>query len=352
MRRAVPSLLRQTLQDANSLTSILHRSYSTRTRARPIHSSQISNNNVEDRFKREFDSAAQELMQHRALNHDFFQFLKEQSQSNGFNARQFVIYRDNFFYRTELTMPSVARAIEKAALSGDFQTVADMVRNIYDEGGYGDPNKVHSRLLLDSHNEHGEKIFGIDRLERLKDVKKSMFLLPATHEYRKSKIAVFNKSYPYIAGNTWAHELAADGMLDNFRKAFFDAYAGYYGAPENYKRVIGFYEAHRNDDVKDGDVELQHERMARSTIERICTQNIDNIPKILEGAIEFLDRQSDLWSEMMNAIEKAKDKGVPVLPRRTFIKIEEIKDDDVPNTSVASASSEQPTTSRIFDGRK
>ena len=104
-----------------------------------------------------------------------------------------------------------------------------------------------------------------------------------------------NRSYPYIAGNTWAHELAADGMLVNFRESFFEPYKGYY-TEEAYNKLTEFYTAHKDESVEGGDVELQHERMARAA-ERACSENIRNIPKMREGGLEFLERQSVLWKK-------------------------------------------------------
>ena len=141
------------LQNAQNLLTTLSRLYSTKRRlsAKGLEEIEVS-------FKENFDSVIKEFQAHNAMNHPFFDYLKEQSKT-GFNTNQFRIYRDNFCYRTELTIPSVARTIEKAFLNGDFEATADTISNLYDEGGYGDPNKVHGKLLLDSHNAHGQKIF-------------------------------------------------------------------------------------------------------------------------------------------------------------------------------------------------
>jgi hypothetical protein len=308
MRSSV-ALTLQNLGKANTLFGAATRMYSTRARVHSLSSLSES----EEKFRIAFDPVMEEFRAHRAMNHPFFDFLREQART-GFNARQFEIYRDNFFYRTELTIPSVARAIEKAALEGDMQAVAETIRNIFDEGGYGDPSKVHSKLLLDSHNQHGQRIFGITPLAELKDARRSKLLIPEVQDYRRSKQAVFNRSYPYIAGNTLAHELAADGMLVNFREVFFDIYRGYYEEAV-YNKLIGFYTAHRDDTVVGGDVEAEHGRMAQAAAERACRENVKNIQKMREGGLEFLDRQAALWDGMQRAIEQAKDQGVPIPPK-------------------------------------
>lgn len=154
---------------------------------------------LEAEFRRKFDPIAEEFQSHKALKHPFFDFLLKQSKE-GFTPKQFEIYRDNFFRRTELTIPSVARFIEKAALNGDSQAVADTIRNLSDEGGYGDVDKMHSNLLAKSHNIHGMRVFNLNPIYPISEAGKSENLVPEVEEYRKAKQQAFEKSYPFIAG--------------------------------------------------------------------------------------------------------------------------------------------------------
>lgn len=273
-------------------------------------------NELEHEFKRKFDPIAEEFSNHRALNHPIFESLEEQSKQ-GFTAKQYEVYRDNFFRRTELTIPSIARVIEKAALSGDPQAVVDTLRNLNDEGGYGDIEKMHSNLLLKSHNVHGMRVFDLNPIVSLSDVENSPNLVPEVEEYRKAKQQSFDHSYPYIAGNTWAHELAADGMLDSFRKIFFTPYKGNY-TPEEYKKVTEFFTAHKDDSIEGGDVEAQHERMARSAAERACKESLANVSEVRKGGLNFLDHQEKLWDGMLREIEKCQSVGEIILPKELY----------------------------------
>jgi len=268
---------------------------------------------LEEEFIRKFDPISEEFSAHRALHHPFFEYLEEQSQE-GFTSEQYKIYRDNFFRRTELTIPSVARFIEKAAMSGDPQAVVDTIRNLNDEGGYGDIEKMHSNLLTTSHNRHGMRVFDVDPIYPISNAGKSLSLVPEVEEYRMAKQDSFDHSYPYIAGNTWAHELAADNMLDNFRKAFFEPYQGYYTA-EEYTKLTEFFTAHKDDSVEGGDVEAQHERMARSAAERACKDSLQNIGEVKEGGEKFLDSQAKLWDGLLREIEKARSVGEIIEPK-------------------------------------
>ncbi len=306
-----PGYIVKNLHEADKLIRVTQRMFS----GSRIGSYAKDDSMYEKNFKFAFQLLIDEFSSHRAVNHPLFQYLKDKSQQDGFNSRQFQIYRDNFFCRTELTIPSVARLIEKAALEGDINAMAETTRNLYDECGHGDPEKIHSKLLLDSHNQHGEKVFGLETLKELKDARKSKLLLPAVLEYRKSKTAIFNRPYPYIAGNTWAHELAADKMLISFREAFFEPYKGYYTQSE-YKKLVRFYEVHRDDSIQGGDVEVQHEIMSRAASERICKENMVNIPKVKKGGLEFLEKQAELWDQLQQSIENAQEKGVKISPKR------------------------------------
>lgn len=268
---------------------------------------------LEEEFIRKFDPISQEFESHRALNHPLFEYLLQQSKE-GFTPKQYQIYRDNFFRRTELTIPSVARFIEKAALSGDPQAVVDTIRNLNDEGGYGDIEKMHSSLLKKSHNFHGMRVFNVDPIHELSDVAKSENLVTEVEEYRKSKQDSFEKTYPYIAGNTWAHELAADDMLDGFRKAFFEPYQGYYTPPE-YIKITEFFTAHKDDSIVGGDVEKQHASMARSAAERACKDSLQNIAHVRLGGLEFLNSQAKLWDGLLREIENARLIGEVVEPK-------------------------------------
>jgi hypothetical protein len=311
--------MRSISRQITSTASTIHhlgRGHELLTFIRAKHHSIINGKNTE--FQTRFTEVVENFKKHQALNHPFFDYLKEKSQ-DGFNSIQWQIYWHNFARRTELTIPSVAISIKNAALEGDMQALAHGVRNIYDEGGYGDPKKIHSQLLLNSHNDHGFKVFGVKALSSLRDAKNSKFLVPEVEEYRNAKFKAFERSPASFAGNNWAHELAADSMLINFRNAFFEPYRGYY-TEEKYFDLIEFYRAHRDDSIEGGDIEAQHEIMTRSTAERACKENIKTILIIEREGLKFLDHQSNLWYGMLRKMEMAQSIGGPIKPKTEFLK--------------------------------
>ncbi len=312
------------LAKASQFSSVARRAYGTGSRGYSMISPDL-----EEEFRKKFDPISEEFANHRALEHPLFDFLEEQSKT-GFTTTQYAIYRDNFFRRTELTIPSVARFIEKAAMNGDHQAVVDTIRNLNDEGGYGDIKKMHSNLLAESHNLHGMRVFNLNPAQIL-NIIESPNLVPAVEEYRRSKQLSFDRPYPYIAGNTWAHELAADNMLDNFRKALFAPYQGYY-TPEEYTKLTEFFTAHKDDSIDGGDIEAQHERMARGAAERACRDGLQNVDEVREGGLEFLNVQEKLWDGLLIGIEKAESIG-------SIIQIKPI-DVGIPAPSISASSAE------------
>ncbi len=293
------------------------------------HYSQQNNFLLSSEFTKEIqaklDPIEQEFSGHRAVKHPLFDYLSDQAQE-GFNARQFLIYRDNFFRRTHLTIPSIARTIAASAEFGDMHAASLYLENLRDEMGRENEDLIHSKLLLESHNIHGIRVFSIDPMPRLIDVKDSKFLLPEVEEYRKQKHEIFSMPYPFVAGNTWAHELAADKMLDNFKRAFFDPYIGYYKEPE-WLNLTRFFTVHKDDSIHNGNVEEQHGEMARISAELLCKEGLSNLSAIKEGGLIFLSNQEKLWDGLLRELEKAKSITTTIKPKLR-------QQDDVPNTKI------------------
>lgn len=315
-----------------------------------------------ENFKKEvakkLDPIAEEFFEHRALKHPLFAYLSEQS-SEGFTAKQFLIYRDNFFRRTQLTIPSIALTVKAAVTYGDFDAAALAFRNLKDEMADGDTKNIHSRLLLESHNIHGMRTFAINPVDKMTDVEKSNVLIPEVEEYRKAKEEIFTKPYPFVAGNTWAHELAADSMLDHFRKSFFTPYLGLYSEKES-AHVMRFFNVHKDDSREGGNIEQQHEKMAREAVESACVESLNNVEQVREGGLIFLSHQEKLWDGMLRELEKAQHVG-KIVKIKPAVNLDNDKTDEnkrktisnsnsnIPKTSIAQATSEKTKTTQISD---
>jgi hypothetical protein len=309
----------------SGLFSIAARNYHSRNNFR-------FSTNCQKEITRRLEPVSQEFSEHKALNHPLFTYLSEQSKE-GFTPKQFLTYRDNFFRRTQLTIPSIASTIRAAMIYGDFDAAASAFKNLNDEMGGGDVKNIHSQLLLENHNIHGMRVFGVDPLDRITDVENSKLLLPEVEEYRRAKEQIFNMPYPCIAGNTWAHELAADSMLDNFRESLFDPYLDHY-TKEEADHVMKFFTAHRDDSIIGGNVEEKHEEMARESVESACLEGLSHIEQVREGGLIFLDHQEKLWDGLLREIEKARLVGNVVEPKAEKERDNRSADSEIPSPRV------------------
>lgn len=254
-----------------------------------------------NKFEERLNEIADIFENHPATNHPLFSYLKDQSDI-GFNKMQYAIFYTNFLFRTKETIPSVAYALARAALEGDYSTVAMHGKNLGDETGYGNPDNVHSQLLMDTHNSHGSRVFDLDPLT-IQDLKTSILITPEVREYCEMKAEIFRKSYPHIAGNMWAHEFAADDMLTNFKEAYFEPYKSHY-SEEEYEKLMKFFDAHRDDSVEGGDVEAEHERMARQAVYFACKGDIKKLDDVLQGGLMMLDCQAKVWDSILRESQK------------------------------------------------
>ena len=306
-----------------------------------------------NKFEERLNEIADIFKNHPAINHSLFSYLAEQSDS-GFNKMQYAIFYINFLFRTKETIPSVALALARAALEGDNSTVAMHGKNLGDETGHGNPDNVHSKLLMDTHNFHGSRVFDLDPLT-IQDLKTSILITPEVREYCEMKAEIFRKSYPHIAGNMWAHEFAADDMLTNFKEAYFEPYKSHY-SEEEYEKLMKFFDAHRDDSVDGGDVEAEHERMARQAVYFACKGDIRKLDAVLEGGLMMLDCQAKVWDSILRETQKFENWMEKVAPIHAGVKDEELESNSLSTpvlssttrfTSPSTSSSKTSATSAI-----
>lgn len=304
--------------------------------------SSIPNEAEVDKAKNTAQEILSEFQAHPANNHNFFKYLRDISK-DGFSAGQYLIYRDNFFYRTARTVVSAAIHASKAVDNHDYAALAGSAQNVADEGGHGDLEGVHLKLLEDSHNAFGKRIFGIPEVT-IAGSKDSPFLTQAVLNFRKTQQKLFRSSYPTMTGCLLAHEDAADQMLINFRQSIFEPYRGYYTEKE-FKGLMQYYDAHRDDSKEGGNVEERHKEQALEIAARIIAKNSRAAKLMLAGGNKFLTAQGQLWSEMEDSMERAKANGQRVAPRSEFLPV-------VPSGAVSKFSSTNLKDSKPQDRSK
>ena len=264
-------------------------------------------------FESEITKIFEKFDKHQAANHPFFDFLKEESLTRGLTTGQYDIFRINMLYRTQYTIPSAAHIIINAAMQGDHETIATASRIIMDEGGAGDPDKVHSNLLLQCINLHGYHIFGLQKIN-FQDAQQSDLLLPAAKEFRQHQLKVYKSScYMNSIATICAHEGRADGMLKSIKEGIFDSYQGYY-TQEEFAQIEEFFKAHHDEEVEGGDIEDQHRQMTMAMASRACDGKKPHLERLERVGTKFLDHQAQLWTQMLESMEKARSNGRPIKP--------------------------------------
>ncbi|MCA0458775.1 MAG: hypothetical protein LCI00_32785 [Chloroflexi bacterium] len=223
----------------------------------------------------------------------FFDYLSNQSII-GFTPTQFAIYRDNFFYRTINTIPSITKVLLAAAYHEDIETLADAGKNLFDETGSGNHSMVHSSLLVTSHNVHAKKVFGLKPISLI-DAQTSIHILDVAKAFcEKQRMLYENSSYPIVLAASYAQETAATSMLTTFYEHFFCSYKGFYSQKE-FETLTIYFSCHING------VEKDHAEKAQRALLRACNTKSD-IEFVLWSVNTFLRAQSDLWNGLLRAM--------------------------------------------------
>ena len=310
------------LIQANRFANIIIRTQSTKIDS-------LSDDEAE--IKKAFEPIMQKLESHPAKKPLFFTYLEKMSKT-GLTPLQYMILRDNIFARTQLTIPSVAQAIYLAAMNDDFKSVATNGKNLWDEIGCGDHNKVHGQLLLNAFASLDKVVFGVVSFTKLSDSVNSPHLTQELLDYRQMKMESFTKSYPYIAGNLLAHETYADLWLDNIKKYVFESYKEHYkDNQEDYNKAMEFFLAHKDEEKEGGNVEEMHGIMARETAINSCKKDIDELKVVERGAMDFANAQVKLWYSIVREMEKAVK---PISPRSS-VKVQQVIEADSSESKIS-----------------
>lgn len=279
-------------------------------------SQQVSASKMEEARKTAI-AITQEFDEHPANNHPFFTFLQEEVKT-GLTPAQYYTWASNFAYRTIGTVKTVAQVISRAIENYDLETASKTGKNLFEETGSGNLEDMHLKLLAYTLNTHGDRVFGLPNFDILKI--DPTLLLPATINFRKSQNKALTPSanYEELLGRLTAHEGAADNMLINFRP-IFDSLKGYYTEDE-FKKVIKYFDEHRDNSKEGGDVEAQHKEAALDVVTKIIATKPKADLRILRGGTAFLESQEILWTGFLSEMTRNRKSGLPVPPKTDFIK--------------------------------
>jgi hypothetical protein len=222
----------------------------------------------------------------------------------GFTRAQFLLYRDNYFFRTYRTVPCISQLAESASLNGDYFTLQRAASNLFEESGANVTGKSHPELLMFSHNTHAAKIFDIGKLNLI-DSLSSTHILPETRQFTQTQLALYHSlNHMEVLGANYAQEEAATDMLNLFLSAFFAPYQSFYEEKE-YQTLIEYFTCH-----VDG-LEERHADEAKECLLQWCKQKHD-VQIAVAAVSRILEAQSNLWLSLKKSLSRLEDTG-PIL---------------------------------------
>lgn len=232
--------------------------------------------------------------EHEIFQNSYFKHLT----SHSWTPETYSLFRDNFFYRTELTVKGIAQVCARSAFQNDMDTLVLFTHILSEETGMGDKAKCHEIFMENALNLFGEIEFNLPEM-KVQQAKDSGLIIKETLEYRDTIQSLVTASYPRMLGAVMALENHADKMLTVFREAFRfnqkkldkDAFVN---------KVEIYFNAHIENGVED-----RHAQDAKACVHNNCKTQED-LDEIMFGANETLKAQLKMWNAMFQAVKAYK----------------------------------------------
>lgn len=229
----------------------------------------------------------------------FFDFIEKASKGDIF-TEYFKIFRANYFYRTFNTIPCISKLVIAAAKARDYETLADVGKNLFEETGEGDEQKVHSYLLEKSHNIHGEKIFNLPHMS-LKGSQNSPLILDEAKYLRKIQNNFYESDdYHVVLAISYAQETVATHMLKRILECFFVPFSSSYSFLD-FEFITRYFTCHITG------LEQRHSEDAKQALFKNCKTSFD-WEQSLSCISRFLEAQANLWIGIHNKLLLEKEK--------------------------------------------
>jgi len=257
------------------------------------------------RFRQEFES----LQRHRAFAHPLFREMKWLAERGRMTSAQFELFRASMLARIFLTIPSIAEHAKQAALAGDYEMFATVLRNLCEEGANGDVSKMHPRLAEEAFNAVAHDVFDLPGTT-MKAAHDERLPLCRPLQHYKRTVARLYQDAPTFA--SLAQEAASGGdgrtgMMSDLH-ALFMAFRPAM-APERFReQVVPYFQDHLaldDDGAPIGDaasgVECEHGRRALAdAVGRIGTE--DDVRRALRAMNSFARVQGRYFDAMLGAL--------------------------------------------------
>jgi len=239
--------------------------------------------------QRKIQCLAESVFTHKALNNTFYQRWMGDTLSLG----DVEVFARNYLARTTQTSRMVALSFVG---TDDLYAQVEIVKNLYSEMGYGNPEKAHLALL---------ESYLIDLLSRLADRPYSMDelmalpVLESTHTFSREQLSLYtdgghNSNPRHVLGTLLAQEWLAYSMLTRL-----------YEGARNYKHLYA-----NNDDFHEhceyfyihiGDAEKEHKIQAVKAATQECTTD-QHIEEVRASFNRFLDITEQYWNGIARAM--------------------------------------------------
>jgi len=228
----------------------------------------------------------EEIESHPVFANPYFDSL----QRSMWTRDTYALHRANFFYRTELTVKTIAHVCARAADADDMPTLILFSYILNEECGNGELKDCHAVLMEGAHNLFGRAAFDLEPLP-VTAAGNSPLIAEGTNRYRKRLQELASGSYQRLLGVAMALESHAEKMLTHCRTAF-RAHAGYFDRSQFVREVEVYFNVHLN-----AGVEQRHAADATQCVRRNC-RTPDDLAEVAYGAREMLNVQLDMWQDL------------------------------------------------------
>ena len=247
-------------------------------------------------IQRKIQSLAESVFNHNALNNEFYQRWMGGPLSLG----DVEVFARNYLARTTQTSRMVALSFMG---TDDLHAHVEIVKHLYSEMGYGNPEKAHLALLEN---------YLIDLLSRLADRPYSMDeltslpVLESTRTFSREQLSLYtdggrNNNPRHVLGTLLAQEWLAYSMLTRL-----------YEGARNYQHLYA-----NNDDFHEhceyfyihiGDAEKEHKIQAVKAATLECTSD-QHVEEVSVSFNRFLIITEQYWNGIAHAMpcEKNRD---------------------------------------------
>ncbi len=245
--------------------------------------------------ERKIQSLAESALTHEALNNAFYQ----RWMGGSLPLADVEVFARNYLARTTQTSRMVALSFMG---TDDLYAQVEIVKNLYSEMGYGNPEKAHLALL---------ESYLIDLLSRLADRPYSMDelmalpVLDSTCTFSREQLSLYtdgghNNNPRHVLGTLLAQEWLAYSMLTRL-----------YEGARNYKHLYvnndDFHEHCEYFYIHIGDAEKEHKIQAVKAATQECTTD-QHIEEVSASFNRFLVITEQYWNGIAHAMPSVQNR--------------------------------------------